>query len=193
MEKIYYSYYLIFSVTHSPLINITSTGRKKSIFSLFYPFIIFCVSFSCHEVSYHFVYNQIYFHVHNPTMSETEGRLRDRRGRFKEKWGAGTALLLLLQNIHKGMHLALRKRAVGKSVLEDEERKGKQSHQGQCWVLIPQGRSDGQSQSLVQTEGGSTADSYCWGSPQAGATFSVGLYRGSMSWRLANFIWELNN
>lgn len=193
MKEIYYSYYFIFSITHSPLINIISTGRKRSFFSLFYPFIIFCISFSCHEVTYPFIYNQIHFHVHNPTTSETEGCLRDRRGGFKEKWRAGTALSLLLQNTHKGMHLALRKRAAGKSVLGDEEQKGKQRHQRHRWVLIPQGRSNGQSQSLVETEGGTTADSYCWGSPWAGATFSVGLYRGSLSWHLTNFIWELNN
>jgi len=42
--------------------------------------------------------------------------------------GGGTALSLLLQNVHKGTYLAARKRAVGKSVLGDEEQKGKQRH-----------------------------------------------------------------
>lgn len=42
--------------------------------------------------------------------------------------------MMLLKNIHKRMYLAARKRAVGKSVLGDEEQKGTQGHWGHCWA-----------------------------------------------------------
>lgn len=54
--------------------------------------------------------------------------------RIQEKQGGGTALLMLLKNIHKRMYLAVRKRAVGKSVLGHEEQKGTQRHWGHCWA-----------------------------------------------------------
>lgn len=42
--------------------------------------------------------------------------------------------MMFLKNIHKRMHLAFRKRAVGKSVLGDEEQKGTQGHWGHYWA-----------------------------------------------------------
>lgn len=41
---------------------------------------------------------------------------------------------MLLKNIRKRMYLAVRKRAVGKSVLGHEEQKGTQRHSGHCWA-----------------------------------------------------------
>lgn len=60
-------------------------------------------------------------------------------------------------------------------------------------ALLGLGRRNGQSWCLVHTDGGRTSDSYCWRIPQAGAMFSVGLYRESLSWYLTDLIWELNN
>lgn len=42
--------------------------------------------------------------------------------------------MMLLKSIHKRMHLVVRKRAVGKSVLGHEEQKGTQRHWGNCWA-----------------------------------------------------------
>lgn len=51
--------------------------------------------------------------------------------------------MMLLKNIHKRMYLAVRKRAVGKSVLGHEEQKGTQRHCGHCWAREDETERDG--------------------------------------------------
>lgn len=173
----------ISSDTHSSLINITSTGREKFHLPFFFfsLFIVFC-TFSCNKVSYPFFYNQIHFHVENPFC------LKLCLLRVQEKQGGGTVILIFLKNIHTRMYLAVRKRALG----------------NHCWDMAAKGDTKAlgatagpgkrkQSWCLVHADSGRTPDSCCWETPQAGAIFSEGLFRESLSWCLTDFIWELNN
>lgn len=136
------SNYLISFAANSPLIKIISFGRKKPIF--LFPLLSF--------------YNRL--HLFRSAKSaallsmlrstSTQHRVvpgapgalgeGDWAGGAVGREDGGTALLLLLQNVHKRAHLAARKRAAGQSLREGKG-KGKWRHRRHWWFIVPEGEA----------------------------------------------------
>lgn len=180
-----------------PLINITSTGRKKPIFLSpllsFYNILHF----------YFMQWSQLPFCLQSDSLPCSKSHRMWNCGSFKrqERWiqrgevgsrEEGQLCHCFCKMYVKGCIWQSEKELWGNLCWEMRSRRGNKGT-GALLGYYSQGRSNGQCRSLVQIDSGSTTDSYCWGSPWSGDMCSVGLYRESLSWRLTDFIWELNN
>lgn len=122
---------------------------------------MFCVSFSCSEISCPFVYNQIHFHTQTPTMSEIAGCLRDWRGGFREDrretGRRASPVTASPKCIQKNLFASQKSELWENLCWELRSKKGNKGTGGSAGLLLPR-----KSQSLVEIDGGSTTDSCCW-------------------------------